>query len=44
MKTVTIYTDGKIRGADLWNVKPRSPLKRQPRGNDNTRRRQGDCE
>ena len=34
MKTVTIYTDGKAGSAALILCPPRSPLTRQPRGDD----------
>ena len=34
MKTVTIYTDGKAGFAALKNVPTRSPLARQPLGDD----------
>ena len=34
MKTVTIYTDGKAGFAALKNVSTRSPLARQPLGDD----------
>lgn len=34
MKTVTIYTDGKAGFAALQNVPTRSPLARQPLGDD----------
>ena len=39
MKTVTIYTDGGYCCANPVHVNPCSPLKRQPQGNDNKRRR-----
>ncbi len=39
MKTVTIYTDGGRCFASPGDVHTRSPLKRQPRGDDNKRRR-----
>jgi len=34
MRTVTIYTDGKAGFAALIDVPTRSPLKRQPLGDD----------
>ena len=34
MKTVTLYTDGKTRGAGFCDVPTRSPLTRQPLGDD----------
>ena len=34
MKTVTIYTDGKAGFAAVKNVPTRSPLARQPLGDD----------
>jgi len=34
MKTVTIYTDGKGRGAAFRDVPTRSPRARQPLGDD----------
>ena len=39
MKTVTIYTDGGFCFANPENVPTRSPLKRQPLGDDNKCRR-----
>ena len=34
MRTVTIYTDGKAGFAALYDVPTRSPLARQPLGDD----------